>query len=47
MEPGWDIPYKDDITVEQLLQHVAGVFDVDNDPVTGYGGLTCTEAILK
>ncbi len=46
-EPGWDFPYKDDITIEQLLQHVAGVFDVDNDPVPGYGGLSYTEAILK
>jgi len=46
-EPGWDIPYKNEITIEQLLQHVAGVFDVDNDPVEGYNGLTYTEAILK
>ena len=44
---GWDFPYKNEITIEQLLQHTAGVFDVDNDPVPGYNGLTYTEAIQK
>lgn len=28
--------YKDEITIEQLLQHSAGVFDVDNDSIPGY-----------
>ncbi|MEJ7740306.1 MAG: serine hydrolase domain-containing protein [Chitinophagaceae bacterium] len=43
----WDFPYKNEITIEQLLQHAAGVFDVDNSKVPGYNGLTYTEAILK
>lgn len=43
----WDIPYKNEITIEQLLQHSAGVFDVDNDPVPGYDGLTYTEYVQK
>lgn len=43
----WNFPYKDQITIEQLLQHSAGVFDVDNDAVPGYNGLTYTEAIHK
>ncbi len=34
----WDIPYKNEITIEQLLQHSAGVYDVDNDSVPGFGG---------
>lgn len=38
--PEWNFPYKDDITIEQLLQHSAGVFDVDNDEVEGYNGMT-------
>lgn len=43
----WDIPYKNEITIEQLLQHSAGVFDVDNDPVPGYDGLSYTEYTQK
>jgi D-alanyl-D-alanine carboxypeptidase len=43
----WDFPYKNEITIEQLLQHTAGVFDVDNDLVPGYNGQTYTEAIQK
>ncbi|MFH1904214.1 MAG: serine hydrolase domain-containing protein [bacterium] len=35
----WNIPYKDQITIEQLLQHNAGVYDVDNDPVPGCNGM--------
>ncbi len=38
--PEFDIPYKSQITIEQLLQHAAGVYDVDNDSVPGYGGLS-------
>ena len=41
--PEWNIPFKDRITIEQLLQHSAGVFDVDNDPVPGFEGKTYTE----
>lgn len=43
----WDFPYKDDITIEQLLQHSAGVRDVDNDTFAIYNGMTYTEAIMK
>ena len=43
----WNFPNKNDITIELLLQHAAGVFDVDNDAVPGYDGLTYTEAIHK
>ncbi|QJW89471.1 beta-lactamase family protein [Spirosoma taeanense] len=42
--PNWNFPYKNSITIEQLLQHSAGVFDVDNDPVPGFGGLSFTES---
>ena len=31
--PGYDIPYKDQITIKQLLQHRAGVFDVTNQDI--------------
>ena len=34
----WNIPNKNIITIEQLLQHSAGVYDVDNDSVPGLGG---------
>jgi len=30
--PDYAIPNKEEITIEQLLQHTAGVYDVDNDP---------------
>lgn len=36
----WEIPNKDEITIEQLLQHSAGVYDVDNDPVPNCGGMS-------
>ncbi len=39
----WDIPYKDQITITMLLNHSAGVYDVDNDTVPGFGGHTYTE----
>ncbi len=29
----WDFPYKEQITITQLLNHTAGVFDADNDNV--------------
>lgn len=31
--PDYDVPYKDEITIKQLLEHRAGVFDVINDPI--------------
>lgn len=34
----WNIPYKNDITIEELLQHCAGVYDVVNDVVPGCAG---------
>ena len=33
--PSWAVPYKSSITIEQLLQHSAGVFDAGNEPVSG------------
>jgi D-alanyl-D-alanine carboxypeptidase len=41
--PDWNFPNKDIITIEQLLQHSAGVYDVDNDQVPGCNGKTYTE----
>lgn len=38
----WNIPYKNDITIEQLLQHSAGVYDVDNSVVPGCGDTSFT-----
>ncbi|WP_420149305.1 serine hydrolase domain-containing protein [Spirosoma sp.] len=40
----WAFPNKSQITIEQLLQHSAGVYDVDNDPVPGFNGMSYTEA---
>ncbi|MBC3787791.1 serine hydrolase domain-containing protein [Spirosoma utsteinense] len=34
----WAIPNKDQITIEQLLQHSAGVYDTDNDEIPGLNG---------
>ncbi len=42
----WDAPYKKDITIKQLLQHSAGVYDVDNDEVPGCDGKTYTEFVM-
>lgn len=41
------IPYKDQITIEQLLQHTAGVYDVDNSPVPGCEGNNYVEWMLE
>ncbi|HEY0109379.1 MAG TPA: serine hydrolase, partial [Fibrella sp.] len=41
--PDWDFPNKKDITIEQLLQHRAGVYDVDTHPVPGFNGLSFTQ----
>lgn len=43
----WDVPYKEEITIEQLLQHSAGVYDVDNNVVPGCEGLTYTAYITQ
>ena len=40
--PEWDFPYKDQITIKMLLNHSAGVYDVDNDSVPGFGGYSYT-----
>jgi len=39
----WNIPNKDDISIKMLLQHSAGIYDVDNDTVPGCGGTSYTE----
>ncbi len=41
--PQWNIPFKSQITIERLLQHGAGVYDVDNDPVPDCDGMSYTE----
>ncbi len=41
--PDFNIPYKDQITIEQLLNHSAGVYDIDNDSVPGLNGLSYVE----
>jgi D-alanyl-D-alanine carboxypeptidase len=41
--PDFNIPYKDQISIEQLLNHSAGVYDVDNDSVPGLNGLSYVE----
>jgi D-alanyl-D-alanine carboxypeptidase len=32
----WNIPYKNQISIKNLLQHSAGVYDVSNDTLPGY-----------
>lgn len=34
--PDWNIPNKSQITIKQLLNHSAGVYDVDNDSVPAF-----------
>jgi len=41
--PEFNINYKDQITIEQLLNHSAGVYDIDNDSVPGLNGLSYVE----
>lgn len=41
--PEFDIPFKSEITIEQLLQHSAGVYDIDNDSVPGLKGMSYTD----
>lgn len=38
--PAWNIPYRERITLEALLQHSAGVYDVSNDTVPECGGMS-------
>lgn len=38
--PAWNIPYKNSITIEKLLQHDAGVYDVDNESRSEWGGMS-------
>jgi len=45
--PEWNVPYKDQITIRQLLQHASGVYDVDNDKVPGCDGLSYTAWIMN
>lgn len=45
--PSWAIPYKNEITIRQLLQHNAGVYHVDAGPVPGCGDLGYTDCILE
>lgn len=42
----WNIPYKAEITIKMLLQHSAGVYDVDNDSVPGYSDYSYTSTVL-
>ncbi|MDQ3020548.1 MAG: beta-lactamase family protein [Bacteroidota bacterium] len=44
--PEFNIPYKNEITIEQLLQHSAGVYDVDNDSVPGFNGLSYVDYMM-
>lgn len=41
-DASWDIPYKDQITIKMLLNHSAGVYDVDNDSVPRYAPYSYT-----
>ncbi|NCC51800.1 MAG: alpha/beta fold hydrolase [Spartobacteria bacterium] len=43
----WAIPNKEIITIEQLLRHSAGVYDVDNDEVPGCGGMSFTQWMIE
>ncbi len=44
--PEFQIPNKNDITIELLLQHAAGVYDVDNDSVPGFKGLSYVDYMM-
>jgi D-alanyl-D-alanine carboxypeptidase len=39
--PEYDVPHKSSITIRQLLQHRAGVFDLGNDPVPADAKAPC------
>ena len=38
--PAWNIPHRERITLEMLLLHAAGVYDVSNDPVPECDGMS-------
>ena len=38
----YQIPFRDQITIRQLLQHRAGVFDVSNDDIPDTVSVSCT-----
>lgn len=42
----WNIPFKEEITIKMLLQHSAGVYDVDNDSVPGCNGNSYTSYMM-
>jgi D-alanyl-D-alanine carboxypeptidase len=42
----WNIPYKGEITIKMLLQHSAGVYDVDNDSVPACNGDSYTSYMM-
>ena len=44
--PAWNIPFKSSITIEKLLQHSAGVYDILNDSVPGCKGTGYVDFIL-
>ncbi len=45
--PAWNIPNKNSITIEKLLQHSAGVYDILNDSVPGCNGEGYVDFILS
>jgi D-alanyl-D-alanine carboxypeptidase len=46
-DPSWAFPFKNQITIKQLLQHSAGVYDIDNDNVPGYNDMSYTDFTLQ
>ncbi|MFA5012770.1 MAG: serine hydrolase domain-containing protein [Ignavibacteria bacterium] len=45
--PAWNIPFKNSITIEKLLQHAAGVYDILNDSVPSCNGTGYVDYILS
>lgn len=43
----WNIPYKNEITIKMLLQHSAGVYDVNNDSVPDCNGDSYIYNVIK
>lgn len=43
----WTFPHKNEITIKQLLQHNAGVYDVSNDTVPDCNGDSYTEYTME
>lgn len=46
-DPEWDFPFKNQITLKMLLNHSAGVYDVDNGEVPGFNGESYTSFFLN